>query len=1292
MNLNKKNIFFNIFILLIVFKNILNDEIEGPIFVQKDYTNDNKPLTRIIRISDEDYRFINIASNLKGDLFIETSPISESSERIFYGLKNNGRPFFINKESNEETPFYIMNEMTCNLKRHESELINVVLNNEDNTEYLMSISVEGSVEIYDFENGIRKYISTETFLGFSILSLINYSILLKTSNIYYIIFPIYCYFNDPNFGESYYLYLKKYNFVSLDISNLYSYTSELSTPYFASDSKMISCFTTQSLKILCFFRHNSNYFSINAFYYDFTYINYWNLIDASTIGSYTFFKAIHLKEEIIALYYYIDDYIGFGHLSLRQLIVSDDEKSIDALNNFEDIIINRVSLYTQLYFNDFIKLNDNKLCIISLINYKKFYIITATLFNNNENIIIYYYSIEMINSYNFNGEMKLNNFNNFLVFCSSLCSGDSCGISSTIFSTLIIFSYPNCTDTNIDLVQYLLNNNIYINDFEINLTNYFIIENNIFGYIFKSIKITNVFEDVNLKIIKQKDNTELTNDYELGENELLKIYFDKTELSKGEYKIEYKGVVTEPNFNIFILYPEFNDTTYQQNNDYSHNFEKLEYYGKTAYYIINITNDLTSDCLNNCRLCYKNSVCICKNEDNSDNNDNSDKNDNSDNNDNSNNYCTLDNIMNNKCKDIINDEQIKELYIKVKEILLNRNNNIIIETKNTAFQVAYYDNQTSNNKISYIDIGICEERIRKKYDIPDSDSLIIYKTDIKSEDLSSTYVQYEIYEPKSLTKINLDICEDIPVTIISPINLDPKVVELYDNLKQYGYNFFDSNDTFYNDICSRYTTEDGTDMTLTDRKELLKEESNTTLCQENCVFINFDSSTNRSNCSCQIQKKNTTLETKNLLFSKNILVQSFYVTFANSNFKVMKCYKLLFSKDGQINNIGSYILISIIIIVIFLMILCFLYGNKKIKYFIQIIIKAKFDKKIIKENNNKDNNINELDSKIKLKINDQENNITNSKNVKNKKKEPPRKKKSTKEFEENSLNSRLNLKRNKTNYSSKKVSKLNLKIYKMKNNKTSTIKLVDNDKKTNYNSKTLKYKKNKKKKSIDIKINDYEMNNLDYDKAKIIDKRDFLPIYWSILKQNQLIMFAFLPNIDFNLTTIKISLALISLSLYFTINCFFFDDESMHKIYIELGKYKFINQLPKTIYSCFISSTINFLLRITSLSGKNILLIKKQNTLESALIKAKAIEKCERIKMVIFYSLSFLFLIFFWYLISCFCAVYVNTQVILIYDTLISFLISMLYPFGYCLIPSILRLISFKSNKKILYNLSLILT
>ena len=100
-------------------------------------------LNNIIIVSNDDFRYINIASNLNGDMFVETSPISESSERIFFALKNNGRYYFIDWENNEETPFFIMNEINEDLKRHESNLINIVLNDDDNTEYLMSISAEG---------------------------------------------------------------------------------------------------------------------------------------------------------------------------------------------------------------------------------------------------------------------------------------------------------------------------------------------------------------------------------------------------------------------------------------------------------------------------------------------------------------------------------------------------------------------------------------------------------------------------------------------------------------------------------------------------------------------------------------------------------------------------------------------------------------------------------------------------------------------------------------------------------------------------------------------------------------------------------------------------------------------------------------------------------------------------------------------------------------------------------------------------------------------------------------------
>ena len=54
----------------------------------------------------------------------------------------------------------------------------------------------------------------------------------------------------------------------------------------------------------------------------------------------------------------------------------------------------------------------------------------------------------------------------------------------------------------------------------------------------------------------------------------------------------------------------------------------------------------------------------------------------------------------------------------------------------------------------------------------------------------------------------------------------------------------------------------------------------------------------------------------------------------------------------------------------------------------------------------------------------------------------------------------------------------------------------------------------------------------------------------------------------------------------------------------------------------------------------------------------------------------------FWYFITCFCAVYANTQIILIKDILISYGISMIYPFLINLVPGIFRIRSLKASKK----------
>ena len=76
-----------------------------------------------------------------------------------------------------------------------------------------------------------------------------------------------------------------------------------------------------------------------------------------------------------------------------------------------------------------------------------------------------------------------------------------------------------------------------------------------------------------------------------------------------------------------------------------------------------------------------------------------------------------------------------------------------------------------------------------------------------------------------------------------------------------------------------------------------------------------------------------------------------------------------------------------------------------------------------------------------------------------------------------------------------------------------------------------------------------------------------------------------------------------------------------------------------------------------------------------------------------FFILSNILLLFFWYFITCFCAVYINTQIILIKDTMMSFGLSMVYPFGLNLLPGMLRLPALRDkneSKKCLYKISTI--
>ena len=90
--------------------------------------------------------------------------------------------------------------------------------------------------------------------------------------------------------------------------------------------------------------------------------------------------------------------------------------------------------------------------------------------------------------------------------------------------------------------------------------------------------------------------------------------------------------------------------------------------------------------------------------------------------------------------------------------------------------------------------------------------------------------------------------------------------------------------------------------------------------------------------------------------------------------------------------------------------------------------------------------------------------------------------------------------------------------------------------------------------------------------------------------------------------------------------------------------------------------------------------IRKQEILSIAYSISDKEKKNMIIKYIIFFILGLIFLVFFWMLLSSFGAVYPNTQMFIFKNTLISFAMSLIYPFFIVIFPCFFRMCSLKSN------------
>ena len=1348
-------------------------------------------LNNIIPISDTNFTYVDILTMSNGDLIIETSSFPSQLKRMFYGLKKNGRSYFRYKE--RKTSYYTINTTKA---RYESFIFGVKINGtEDNKEYLFSVPKDSdkSCELYDFENNSLYEVDLRTFFGVQTFTF-DTKVVKLTSNSDYYILGICGTKWEPK--ATYYFYLMKLLFTSKDIVKFNPIIN--STRTYSSNSRFISCFESKSKYIICFYQSAALYYVIGIYDQNLNYITSKNITQG--ISSQTiFFKGIHYKEDVGAFGFYSEineEYIF--HIILKEYDISNNIIH-DYIGNIPLIKINKgENPNPEGLLNDMIKLSDTKICFISFSNDKK--ILKIAIINNfsDNKIIIRYYFSNIYNLYLFKAQVELgiSLYNNFIAMAFSAKNE-----YDSRKSYLIIFSYPNSTDFETvlsDNVKSFTNYVVNLREkctIENNLFGYIFYGIKIVGFshgyqlLSKNKRFKIKVGDI---LIDEDDKVEFVINKKVNLTQRGRIKFSMV-LSEPNYNEsnQYSTIIDKGYCN------SCDDEEEIYNNNKNKFIGRVSYHT-----IIIDPDILTTDCKNeNCAYCLKEDLtCItCKysfklSDDETTKICLSNETDNIElistelevsesasinskstiisesiiselistnsfinelniedtvldiseikTNENNINNCTTDEIIKNKCQNgVVSLNQIKE----IKKNLLNDNyienkTNTIIKTENIIIQLSTLEDQKESDipDVSNIDLGDCENMIKDANGIPRSEQLIIYKTDIKAEDLSTTYVQYEVYHPNTLKKLNLSVCNEVQVSINVPVELYENIEILYDSLSQSGYNIFDKNDSFYQDICSTYTTINGTDILLSDRKkDIYTQSQNQIICQNNCEIKSYNPNTKKAKCDCSINE-HTEESLENLLikdlFSKNIIENKFYKTLKNSNFRVMKCYKLLLK--NIIKNIGEIMMTIIFFLFMILMIIFCITGQKRINNYINFFLTKSqiYDNKRRKgkfRNNKKRNNIKKKAKNLSLFHKKEK----PQKPIEKEKEEPPKKSK-TKNYETKNANKDIKtIKNSKTkdlkgnlNHIFKDNIFLNVnlinsenKMKKKKNKKIDTkIKRESFDlkpkfiisKKGLFQRKSYKYRSAKvelndnskeelhrNKSKLDFYnlkyrlLNDQELNTLEYNVAIELDRRSYFQYYFSLLKKKHLILFTFIPINDYNLMTIKISLFLITFSLYLSINGFFFTDAEMQKTYKNNGIYNIIIQIPKILYSTIISSIINIILKSLSLSENNILELKEITNYEKKLKKSEEIKYSLKIKFFIFYILSFLIMGFLWYFISCFCAVYKNTQIILIKDSIISFCLSMIYPFGLNLIPGFLRIPALRAknkNKICLYKTSLI--
>ena len=261
--------------------------------------------------------------------------------------------------------------------------------------------------------------------------------------------------------------------------------------------------------------------------------------------------------------------------------------------------------------------------------------------------------------------------------------------------------------------------------------------------------------------------------------------------------------------------------------------------------------------------------------------------------------------------DKINKDLQEKLINEHCTTVLDNGDDYIVATENTIYTITTTKNQKNNidENVTSIDLGKCEDKLKKEYNISKNASLFILKLDVLIDNCAK--VEYEVYynfSQNNLTKLDLNFCKDIQIDISIPKDIPMNEIDKYNK-----------SSALYNDICYTLTSENGLDKPLMDRQNDYKK-NNISICEEGCDFAQYNNKTKKAICSC-FTKVNLPLISE-IKVDKDKLFENFKDIRNIGNFKMLTCFNLLLDKHNIFRNSANYMIIilfplSIISIFIF---------------------------------------------------------------------------------------------------------------------------------------------------------------------------------------------------------------------------------------------------------------------------------------------------------------------------------------------------------------------------------------